>query len=225
MRIVLLTTIGIIGVMGMTASIGMAQTDEQVTFFVAPDGNDAWSGMKPDPAGDDGPFATLERARDAIRELKGLQGTLRQPVTVYLREGIYPLTAPFVLTPNDSGTEACPVTYAAYENETPILSGGRTITGWQPGEDGLWVAQIPEVQADEWTFRQLFVRKPGARHFERRYRPSRGAFVIAGLTSAPARSGMGHRRSQDEFRFFPGDIEDSENRDDVEIVALHDWSS
>ncbi len=41
-------------------------------FFVAANGSDQWSGQLalPNRAGTDGPFATLVRARDAIRELK-----------------------------------------------------------------------------------------------------------------------------------------------------------
>ena len=41
-------------------------------LYVATDGNDAWSGTLPEPNGQktDGPFATLERARDEIRKLK-----------------------------------------------------------------------------------------------------------------------------------------------------------
>ena len=44
----------------------------QLAFYVATDGNDDWSGTLPAPneAGTDGPFATLARARDAIRALK-----------------------------------------------------------------------------------------------------------------------------------------------------------
>src|SRR5271166_5225474 len=38
-------------------------------LYVSPEGNDAWSGKRaePNPARTDGPFATLVRARDAIR--------------------------------------------------------------------------------------------------------------------------------------------------------------
>ena len=41
-------------------------------FFVSPEGNDSWSGGRPEPSADktDGPFATLESARDAARKLK-----------------------------------------------------------------------------------------------------------------------------------------------------------
>ncbi|MDD4019648.1 MAG: hypothetical protein PHV28_17095, partial [Kiritimatiellae bacterium] len=43
-----------------------------VTFYVSTKGNDAWSGGLPAPnrAGTDGPFATVTRARDAVRALK-----------------------------------------------------------------------------------------------------------------------------------------------------------
>ncbi|MCX5647659.1 MAG: hypothetical protein NTX40_00960 [Planctomycetota bacterium] len=33
------------------------------TFYVAPNGNDGWSGAMPAPVGSDGPLATLQAAR------------------------------------------------------------------------------------------------------------------------------------------------------------------
>jgi hypothetical protein len=44
-------------------------------FYVAPGANDAWSGLLPTPnaAKTDGPFATLERARDEIRARRRVQ--------------------------------------------------------------------------------------------------------------------------------------------------------
>ena len=38
---------------------------EPATFYVAPNGNDGWSGAMPAPVGSDGPLATLQAARDA----------------------------------------------------------------------------------------------------------------------------------------------------------------
>ncbi|MEA3247476.1 MAG: right-handed parallel beta-helix repeat-containing protein, partial [Gemmatimonadota bacterium] len=82
------------------------------------------------------------------------------------------------------------------------------------------------VAAGEWYFRQLFVGPSEQGPFERRYRPTEGPFVIAGLTDAPEHdSTMAHRRSQDQFRFNPGDIRRFERIEDVEVVALHSWSS
>jgi hypothetical protein len=45
---------------------------EKADFYVAGDGNDRWSGTLPaqNDAGTDGPFATIERAREAVRDLK-----------------------------------------------------------------------------------------------------------------------------------------------------------
>ena len=46
------------------------------TFFVATNGNDGWSGTRPDAGANrtDGPFATLEGARDALRARKTVGG-------------------------------------------------------------------------------------------------------------------------------------------------------
>ncbi len=130
---------------------------EPVIFYVATDGNDAWSGRLPAPNAEktDGPFATLTRARDAIRGLK-TAGALAAPVTVQIREGTYYLTEPVVLGPQDSGTKEAPIAYTAYPNEKPVLCGGRTITGWKPEQDGMYSVVLPDVKEGRWYFRQLF---------------------------------------------------------------------
>jgi hypothetical protein len=66
-------------------------------FFVSNDGNDAWSGKFSSPNAEktDGPFATIVRARNAVRELKGKQ-PLSEPVTVMLRNGTHFLDAPVI---------------------------------------------------------------------------------------------------------------------------------
>ncbi len=200
-----------------------------VTFYVAPDGNDQWSGRLAEANAQqtDGPFASLPRARDAIRAFKSEQdGKLRRPVSVLIRGGDYFLAEPLVLTPEDSGTADCPVTYAAFKGETPRITGGQPIRGWKTGDDGMWTVRLPEVKQGKWYFRQLFVAQKGQPYFQRRYRPNKGAFVIAGLTDSPVRrTSSRHTQSQKDFRFFPGDLQPWQNLDDVEIVALHDWSA
>src|SRR5271157_2753422 len=68
---------------GSTASSG--------TFYVAPNGNDAWSGTLPAPnaTNTDGPFATFDRARAAVQTSVK---TGAKPVTVQFRAGTYFLT-------------------------------------------------------------------------------------------------------------------------------------
>ena len=132
--------------------------DAGVRLYVSPEGRDTWSGglPKPNQAGTDGPFATVVRARDAVRTLKAA-GPLSTPVTVLLRGGRYYVTEPLQFGPQDSGTEACPITYAAYPGETPELIGGRRLTGFTPAGNGQVSLAIPEVKAGAWTFRSLFI--------------------------------------------------------------------
>lgn len=140
---------------------------EGMTLYVAPNGNDAWSGKSPEPQDGDGPFASVGRARDAIRKWKEAQGGLTTPVTVRLRGGTYSIAETIRFTPVDSGTVKCPISYEAFPGEQPVLSGGRAITGWQPYRGEIRVATLPEVQAGKWYFRSLFAgghRQVRARH-------------------------------------------------------------
>lgn len=132
---------------------------EAATFFVATDGNDSWSGTvaAPDSAGTDGPFATLVRARNAVRALKTEQGEQRKPITVMVRGGRYYLETTFDLTAADSGTAEAPITYCAHPGETPVISGGRPITGWEPHEGKILKCDLPETRGGAWSFRQLFM--------------------------------------------------------------------
>ena len=79
----------------------------QKVFYVSTIGSDDWSGILPSPdAGKtDGPFATLEKARDAVRIFKGSNRMPEDGIVVYLRGGIYTITKTFDLTEEDSGTE------------------------------------------------------------------------------------------------------------------------
>ena len=128
------------------------------TRYVSPKGNDAWSGtlQAVNKAKTDGPLRTLAGARDRLRELKAAPG-LTEPVTVLVAPGRYELTEPLILTPQDSGSETCPITYRAQGDARPVITGGRVITGFTEGPDGLWQAQIPQVAAGQWYFEQLFV--------------------------------------------------------------------
>jgi hypothetical protein len=127
-------------------------------FYVAVNGNDSWSGKlaQPNNSGTDGPFATIPRARDAVRAQKA-NADLKHPVTVLLRGGLYTLRESVTFGPEDSGTENYPITYAAFPGEKVVLSGGQKITGWKKGPSEIWTTEFPEVKARNWYFRQLFV--------------------------------------------------------------------
>jgi len=161
------------------------------TLYVAVDGNDRWSGRLAAPTADhnDGPFATLARARDAIRALKA-QGHLQLPVHVLVRGGKYFLDQPLMLGPEDSGTRRYPVCYQAFPNEKPILSGGRRITGWQPYKGEILQARLPGAKGGKWKFRQLFFN--GQRQRRARYPnfdPANPLYGGWALTEGPADDG------------------------------------
>ena len=127
----------------INSNIG-ANTKPEATFFVSKDGNDTWSGKMAEPNAEktDGPFASLARARDAIREMKAKQ-SITEPVTVLVRGGAYYLDDTLVFEQQDSGTKECPVTYMAYPGEKPVISGGRKITGpWKAYKGEIMVCSL-----------------------------------------------------------------------------------
>ena len=149
---------GLCGHMHRADAQGDQKTGE-TRFFVSTEGSDAWSGkLAAHNAGKtDGPFASITRAREAIRELKAAQDGLRRPVTVQVRGGTYYISGTITLTPEDSGTKEHPITYTAYPGEKPVLCGGRRITGWRTDDGKIYYADLPWVKAGKWYFRQLFV--------------------------------------------------------------------
>ena len=92
-----ITVILLGGMLALFTSPGLG-----ATFFVATTGNDNWSGQMPNPSGQNGPFATLKRARDAVRGV--IQSGLTEPVTVAVRGGTYYLDETLVLDSQDNGT-------------------------------------------------------------------------------------------------------------------------
>jgi copper-binding protein NosD len=196
---------------------------QPVVFFVSPHGNDAWSGRRPDPGGKDGPFATLERARAAVRALHRRQ-TPPRPIRVVLRGGTYFLNRPLLFGPEDSGTPAAPVLYAAAPGETVILSGGRRLPGGRWGQVNgrkAWVVELPAVKARTWRFRQLFVNG------ERRPRPRlprQGEYRIEALPGYdPQAGGYAFLAGTRQFVYQGNDIQPWRNLRDVEVIGISRW--
>lgn len=96
---------------------------KRVDFYIAPNGNDSWSGKlaAPNPEQSDGPFATIEQAQQAVRELKSnIYFPKEKPVEkrwigsphkygsgrdilVLIRGGYYSLEKPIRFTATDGG--------------------------------------------------------------------------------------------------------------------------
>jgi hypothetical protein len=169
-------------------------------FVVSPQGDDAGPGTAQKP------FASLDRARRAVREK--VRAGLAADVAVLLRGGTYRLAGPVEFGPEDGGTPEHGVTFAAWPGERPVLSGGRPITTWKDAGDGTWLSAVPAG----WRFRELFVngrRATRARH------PNDG-YLRVEKVGPDKRTG---------FTFAAGDLRAWPDLANVELVFLHDWST
>lgn len=127
------------------------EKNKETAFYISPDGNDSWSGKiaEKNRSATDGPFATLEKAREAIRSLKKERGLPDGGITVYLRGGTYPVSKTFRLTAGDSGAEDSPVIWRASPGEEVYFTGGRTINGFKPVQNPAVLKRIDEAYHDK----------------------------------------------------------------------------
>jgi hypothetical protein len=179
-------------------------------LVVAPDGDDA------NPGSREKPFATIAKARDAVRRLVA-EGP-KENVTVVLRGGTYELSEPLAFGPEDSGTEKFAVTYAAAPGEKVVVSGGRKITGWKKGEGEVWTVTLPDAKDGKWAFRNLWVngrRAVRARLPNEDDNPSRVQLQDSSLSKDLKTWTM---------KLAPGIVKDWKNPADIEILVDGNWA-
>jgi hypothetical protein len=188
-----------------------AELPHKADFYVSAKGSDEWSGTLASPATGktDGPFATLERARDAVRDLKKSKST---DIVVLVREGTYQLNSTVVFGLEDSGEGDSTITYAAYPGEKPVFSSGREIKGFRkvtgdlPGlpEEALGKVWIANVSGRFFTLYDAHGMLPRAR--------SAGLIPLSG-------------GSRNTLHFPEGRLQNWPNMQDVEIVVRphHAW--
>ncbi len=93
-----------------------------------------------------GPVKSLAQARDAVRDARA-KGAQKEAARVVFSSGVYALPETVTLTPQDSG-----VSYEAAPNANVVIEGGRKISGWTAGPNGIW-----QAQAGGEKFEQLWV--------------------------------------------------------------------
>jgi hypothetical protein len=102
-------------------------------LYVSTDGNDHWTGKPghPNKAKTDGPFATLEGARNAIRNLKASGNLPKGNVIVEIKKGVYELPGKFVLEAIDGGTDSLSsIIYLGKKDAEVRFLGGKILTDW-----------------------------------------------------------------------------------------------
>jgi hypothetical protein len=193
-----------------------------IVFYVAPDGNDSWSGKQAIADGESGPFASWLRVQEAIREMRSgvtsAKPEQNRPIKVTFAAGTYWLKEPIIFTPEDSGTESSPITYQAKPG-TVLFSGGQKITGWQETElnqQRLWVVDLP-LELKGINFQQLWVNNQ--RRGRSRY-PSQGYLQVKSVNN---RQGEPWTTGDRSFQYHEGDLPPNINPVGSEAVVLSRW--
>jgi hypothetical protein len=96
------------------------------------------------------PGDDVAKALEKAREVRKAQP--EEMIELVFADGVHRLTAPLVLTPEDSGTAKGPLRLVAAEGARPVISGGRVIGGFEVDDAGMWSTQV-----DDPAFEQLWV--------------------------------------------------------------------
>lgn len=129
------------------------------TFYVSTIGNDS--------TGDgsrQAPFATIKRAKEEVAKVNN---DMTGDIIVYVQPGEYKLTETEVFTPEYGGKNGYNVIFKGTDIlNPPMISGGKRVTGWEKGENGIWSAPLSDVE----YVRNLYINEFPAIRARSRYK-------------------------------------------------------
>ncbi|NDV64039.1 right-handed parallel beta-helix repeat-containing protein [Bacteroides sp. 224] len=190
------------------STIGYAQQ----TIYVSPGAAKGGKGTLQSP------YASLEEAQKAVRRInKKMTGD----ITVYLREGTYYMASPLRFSEKDSGTNGHRVIYKAYQGETPVISGGQKVTGWEPTmHRNIYSAPFKS----ESKLRALFVNGQRAR-MAITSQPISGQGSWGALkVNGNEHWAYGEGTVVEGIKFLNEDLPLLSNPEDVELIHKHVWN-
>lgn len=138
-------------------------TVQAADIYVAPGGSDANPGTK------EKPMATVAMALRKAREMRRLNDpAIVNGIHIIVANGVYALSEPLFVRPEDSGTPGSPTIIEAAPGAKPVLSGGLPVKGWRKATEKItglpaaaqgkvWVADAPLEAGRLLDFRQLWV--------------------------------------------------------------------
>lgn len=204
--------------------------NKQADFYIAINGNDNWSGKlsSPNKSKTDGPFATLEKARDEVRKIKKKE---ERDFTVQIRGGRYYLDKTVIFGLEDAAADGHTITYSAYPGEEPVFTSGIRIDGWLQYKERGWkenqdwwkenqelISKLPELaKAQVWvadvpdglgSFRTLYYKD------KRLPRARSQAYAVDGPH-------ISIKNPHREFKFDRGTLKMWPNLSDVELIVRH----
>jgi len=188
----------------------LAQASVQAVFYVSPDGNDQ------DPGTIERPFRTIERARDAVREING---DMCGDIVVYLREGTYQIDRTIEFTEQDSGTNGFRVIYQAYPGENAVISGGVQVIGWEHHEGNIYKTRLER----DTKLRALYVNGRRA-VMARRNITALGGYGTYHVTKGEADWAWIDCSFYDGVKYNAADLPEIENPEDLEITTSSTWN-
>jgi hypothetical protein len=130
---------------------------EPYTVYVAPNGDDSWSGGLPAPnaSASDGPVASLTQAAALVGTQRAYEG-LEEGATIYVRRGTYYLDETIALGESDSGSPGRPIVWQPFGDERVRLVGGKPLDAWEVHSGSVRRADTRDLAKTDAEFKQLF---------------------------------------------------------------------
>ncbi|MFE2040336.1 discoidin domain-containing protein [Streptomyces sp. NPDC059477] len=177
----------------LAATPALAATPKGLNVYVSPSGKDSGTGTAAQP------FKTLEHARDYVRKAKK---KVSGDVHVLLMSGTYQLSSTFSLTAEDSGEDGSRVTYEAAPGASPVISGGKQITGWTPADS---TGTVYKADVGDLDTRQLYVNGELQTRARSEQNPS------------------GFSKTSTGYTFTDSSFSDYARPEDLEVVSSWGW--
>ncbi len=137
---------------GLLACLIFSYNAQATDYYVSSQGNDDWSGglKTANQTLTDGPFQTLERAKQALRGLKK-SGAFNDKVTVNIAEGTYTLSHTLHFSLMDSGLPDREIVWQGEQGAKVLVSGGVALNCTKQNAN-LWECPVPQASINLQSF-------------------------------------------------------------------------
>jgi len=127
----------------LAAACVLRAGEKETIFYVSPSGSDSLPGTlaAPNVRKTNGPFATFERALDAVKTVRRMGNSGR--ISVLVRGGMYPVSRTLTLDSTMTNGSNAAITWSGFRGEEVRLVGGTPVRGFAPVTDPAALARIP----------------------------------------------------------------------------------